>query len=112
MLPCFSLEQCHLQPLPSPGTTLPARQGPFNGDFPGGGLVVKTLSSISVDRSSIPGPGTEIPYASQPQKTKTKNLNIKQKQHCNKFNKDCKNGLYEKKSLKKSMKLKADSLRR
>ena len=41
-----------------------------------------------------------------------KNKNIKQKQYCNKFNKDCKNGLYEKKSLKKSMKLKADSLRR
>ena len=30
-----------------------------------------------------------------------KNRNTKQKQYCNKFNKNCKNGLYEKKSLKK-----------
>ena len=45
---------------------------------------------------SIPGQGAKIPHASGP-----KNQNIKQKQYCNKFNKDFKNGLHQKKSLKK-----------
>ena len=38
---------------------------------------------------SIPGRGAKIPHASQP-----KNQNIKQKQYCNKFNKDFKKMLY------------------
>ena len=36
---------------------------------------------------SIPGQGATIPCAQHP-----KNWNIKQKQHCDKFNKDFKNG--------------------
>ena len=40
----------------------------------------------------IPGQGAKIPHASRP-----KNQNIKQKQYCNKFNKDFKNGPHQKK---------------
>ena len=49
-------------------------------DFPGGS-VVKT--SMKGDIGSIPSWGTKIPHASWPKKTKRK-----QKQYCNKFNKD------------------------
>ena len=49
-------------------------------DFPGGS-VVKT--SMKEDIGSIPSWGTKIPHASWPKKTKRK-----QKQYCNKFNKD------------------------
>ena len=45
---------------------------------------------------SIPGQGAKIPHASWP-----KNQNIKQKQYCNKFNKDFKNGPHQKKIFKK-----------
>ena len=40
------------------------------------------------------GQGAKIPHTSQP-----KRQNIKQKQHCNKFNKDLKNGLHKKECL-------------
>ena len=50
-------------------------------------------------RGSIPGQGAKIPHASGP-----KNQNIKQKQYCNKFYKDFKNGPHQKKkSLKKRL---------
>ena len=42
---------------------------------------------------SIPGRGAKIPHGWWP-----KNQNIKQKQYCNKFNKDFKNGPHQKKS--------------
>ena len=45
---------------------------------------------------SIPGWGAKIPHASWP-----KYQNIKQKQYCNKFNKDFKNGPHQKKIFKK-----------
>ena len=64
------------------------------GDFLGG-PVVKTLPSNVGGTGSIPGRGTEIPHASWP-----KNQNIKQKQYCNKFNKDFKNGIHQKKIFK------------
>ena len=51
-------------------------------DFPGG-PVVKTLPSNAGGEGSIPGGRAKIPHALQP-----KNQNIKQKQYCNKFNKD------------------------
>ena len=47
----------------------------------------ETESSNSGDLGSIPSPGTKIPHASQP-----KNRNRKQKQCCNKLNKDFKTG--------------------
>ena len=47
------------------------------------GPVVKTLPSNAGGAGSIPGWGAEIPCALRP-----KNQNIKQKQYCNKFNKD------------------------
>ena len=50
--------------------------------FPGS-PVVKTLPSNAGGEDSIPGQGAKTPHASQP-----KNQNIKQKQYCNKFNKD------------------------
>ena len=53
-------------------------------DFPGG-PVVKTLPSNAEGVGSIPGRGSKIPHASWP-----KNQSIKQKQYCNKFNKDFK----------------------
>ena len=52
-----------------------------------GGPVVKTLPSHAGGVGSRPGWGAKIAYASQP-----KNQNLKQKQYCNKFNKDFKNG--------------------
>ena len=55
-------------------------------DFPGG-PVVKTLRSNAGGMGLIPDWGTQIPYAPG-QKTNT----VRQKQSCNKFNKDFKNG--------------------
>ena len=45
------------------------------------------------DVGSIPGWETKIPHVSW-----LRNQNIKQKQHCNKFNKDFKNGPHPKNS--------------
>ena len=59
--------------------------------FPGG-PVVKTLSSSAEGMGSIPGQRAKISHSSQP-----KNQSIKQKQCCNKFNKDLKNGPHQKK---------------
>ena len=59
-------------------------------DFPGGPVVGTSPSSAGVV-GSIPGQGAKIPHALQP-----RNQNIKQKQHCNKFNKDLKNGPHQK----------------
>ena len=47
----------------------------------------------------IPGRGAKIPHVSRP-----KNQNIKQKQYCNKFNKDFKNSLHQKNLRKKKKK--------
>ena len=60
-------------------------------DFPGG-PVVRTSPSNARGVSSIPGQGAKSPHASGP------NLptpNMRQKQYCNKFNKDFKNVLYQ-----------------
>ena len=56
------------------------------GDFLGG-LMAKTLPSNAEGVGLIPGRRAKIPHALQP-----KNQNIKQKQYCNKFKKDFKNG--------------------
>ena len=56
-----------------------------------GSPVVKTLPSNAGGVGSIPGWGAKVPHASGP-----KNQNIKQKQDCNKFNKDFKNGPLQK----------------
>ena len=61
-------------------------------DFPGG-PVVKTSPSNA--EGLIPGWGGKIPHASR-----LRNQNIKQKQYCNKFNKDVKNGPCQKKFFK------------
>ena len=57
--------------------------------------MVKTLPSSVEGAGSIPGWGTKIPHVSQ-----TKNQNRKQKQYCNKFNKDFKNDPHQKKKKK------------
>ena len=58
-------------------------------DFPGG-LEVKTPPSRAGGCVGlIPGWQAKVPHASQP-----KNQNIKQKQYCNKFNKDFLNGTH------------------
>ena len=62
-------------------------------DFPGG-PVVKTSPSNAGGASSISCWGVKIPHASQP-----KNQNIKEKQYCNKLNKDFKNGPHQKKNF-------------
>ena len=54
--------------------------------------MVKTSPSNAGGAGLIPGWGAKIPHASWP-----KNQNIKQKQYCNKFNKDLKNGPHQKK---------------
>ena len=53
-------------------------------DFPDS-PVAKTLPFDAGDKGSIPGQGARIPHASKP-----KHQNIKQKQNCNKFDKDSK----------------------
>ena len=58
--------------------------------------MVENLPANAGDTGSIPGWGAKIPHASGPKKQ-----NIKQKQYCNKFNKDFKNGPHQKKSLNK-----------
>ena len=72
----------------------PSINSPMYGDFPGG-PVVKTSPSKAGGVGSIPGQGFKIPHASWPE-----NQNIKQKQYCNKFNKDFKNGSYQKNFFK------------
>ena len=57
--------------------------------------MVETSTSNAGGAGSIPGRGAKIPHALQP-----KNQNIKQKQYCNKFNKNFKNGPHKKKSKK------------
>ena len=64
-------------------------------DFPGS-PVVNTSPSSAGGSGSIPGQGAKIPHASRP-----KNQNIKQKQYCNKYNKDFKNGPHQKKKILK-----------
>ena len=61
-----------------------------HGDFPGS-PVVKTSPFNAGGVGLIPGRGAMIPHASQPKKQ-----NIKQKQYCNKFNKDFRNGPHQK----------------
>ena len=61
-------------------------------DFPGG-PVVGTPPSNAGGAGSIPGRGVKIPHASQP-----KSQHIKQRQYCNKFNKDFKKGPHQKNS--------------
>ena len=61
------------------------------GDFPGG-PVVKTSPPSAGGVGSISGQTSKIPHALRPT-----NQDIKQKQCCNRFNKDFKSGLHEKK---------------
>ena len=58
--------------------------------------MVKTSPFNAGGAGSIPGRGAKIPHALQPKKQ-----NIKQKQDCNKFNKDFKNSPHQK-NLKKN----------
>ena len=60
--------------------------------------MVRTWPFNAGGTCSIPGWGAKIPYALQPE-----SQNTKQKQHCNKFNKDFKNYSHQKK--KKDIKL-------
>ena len=64
-------------------------------DFPGG-PVIKNSPSNAGGVGSIPGQRSHMP---QGPNTKTKNQN----QHCNKFNKDLKNGTHTQKNLKKTL---------
>ena len=66
--------------------------------------MVETLPSNAGGAASIPGRGAKIPHASRP-----KNQNIKQKQYCNKFKKDFKNGPHQKKKIFKKKDYKAGS---
>ena len=58
--------------------------------------MVKTSPFNAGSMGSIPGQRAKVPHALWP-----KNQNIKQKQCCNKINKDFKNGPHRKKNLKK-----------
>ena len=60
--------------------------------------MVMTSPSSAEGAGSIPGRGAKIPHASRPKKQ-----NIKQKQYCNKFNKDFKKMVHIKKNLKKKI---------
>ena len=59
--------------------------------------MVKTSSSKAGGVGLIPGQGAKNPRASWPKKTNQRKENLKQKQYCNKFNKDFKNGPHQKK---------------
>ena len=63
-----------------------------NRDFPGG-PVVRISPCNAGGAGSIPGEELRFPHALQ-----LKDQNLKQKQYCNKFNKDFKNHLHFKKS--------------
>ena len=63
-----------------------------------GGPVAKTSPSNAGSAGLIPGRGAKIPHASRP-----KNQHIKQKQYCNEFNEDFKNGPHQKKIFKKKL---------
>ena len=66
------------------------------GEFPGGS-VVKTLPANAGSAGSNPGQEAKILHASL-----SKNQHMKQKQYCNKFNRDfLKNSPHQKKSCKK-----------
>ena len=65
-------------------------------DFPGG-PVVKTPPSNAGGAGLIPSWGAKVPHALWP-----KNQNIKQKQYCNKFKKDLKNGPHQTKTKTKT----------
>ena len=67
------------------------------GDFPGGPMVKTSPSSAGVAGGSLVSKlRSHMPCGQKSQ-------NIKQKQHCNKFNKDLKNGPHQKtKILKKN----------
>ena len=65
------------------------------GEFPGG-PVIKPSPSNAGGAGLIPGWGARIPHPSGP-----KNQNIKQKQYCNKLNKDFKKWSTSKKNFKK-----------
>ena len=58
-----------------------------SGDFPGS-PVVRTSPSNAGGAGSNPGQEAKIPHVSWPKKKKKNPKNIKQKQYCNKFNKD------------------------
>ena len=64
-------------------------------------MVVKAWPSKAGNAGSVSGWGAKIPRASWPKKKQ----NIKQKQYCNKFNKDFKNGPQQRKSRKKKKKI-------
>ena len=67
-------------------------------NFPGGPVVTNSPSSAVVS-GSIPCRGPKVPHASW----WPKNQNTKQKQNCNKFNKDFKNGSHQKVFKKKKV---------
>ena len=64
------------------------------GDFPGS-PVVKASPSNEGGVDLIPGQGAKIPHILRP-----KHQNIKEKQYCNKFNKDSKNVVHVEKKKK------------
>ena len=67
-----------------------------------GGPVVKTSPPHAGGTSSIPVQGPKILHALGPKRTKQ--TNMKQKQHCNKFNKVFKNGPHKQQQKPKQMK--------
>jgi hypothetical protein len=62
---------------------------------PGAPLVVKNPPSNAEGVGLIPGEGAGIPYASKP-----KTQSMKEKQYCNKFNKDFDSGPHQKNLFK------------
>ena len=60
--------------------------------------VVKTSPSNAGSVDLIPAWGAEIPHTLWPKKQ-----NVKQKQYCNRFNQDFKNGLHKKKFFLKNV---------
>ena len=58
--------------------------------------MAETLPSSAGGAGSIPGQGAGLPHASWP-----KSQNMKQRQYCNKFNKDFKNGPHQTNIFKK-----------
>ena len=76
----------------SPSADKYINKNQYTGDFPGC-PVVETLPSKAGGVGQTSGQEAKIPHASHPKKR-----NMKQRQYCNKFNKDFFNGPSEKKS--------------
>ena len=96
LVPEILLEVKHYEEHQSHRSHISVHEKHIKRDFPGGPGVGTSPCSAG-GAGSIPGQGAKISHASRP-----KNQNMKQKQYCNKFNKDLKQKTHEHFGIKPS----------